>query len=61
MLVAWLLWILCVAGGFGMGAAALLSLSRTGFDPIITLNAGLYLGIGVYGSPRLLRLIRRSL
>jgi hypothetical protein len=57
MLVAWLLWIFCVAGGFYMGGAALLALGD-GFDAVVAASAALYLGVGVYGLPRLLRLVR---
>jgi len=60
MLVAWLLWIFCVAGGFYMGSAALLAL-RSGFDAVVAANAALYLGVGFYGLPRLLRLVRSRL
>jgi len=60
MLVAWLLWIFCVAGGFYMGATALLAM-RGGFDAVVAANAALYLGVGIYGLPRLMRLIRSRL
>ncbi len=61
MLMAWLLWIFCVVGGFFMGSAALLSLKRSGFDWVLAANAALYLGTGLYGLPRLLRLVRKLL
>ena len=58
MLVAWLLWILVVVGGFYMGGMSALALSRRGFDLAVAGNALVYLGIAAYGFPRLLKLVR---
>ena len=58
--MVWLLWIFVVGSGGVMGVASALSLATRGFDLVVALNAALYLGVALYGAPRLLRLISNA-
>jgi hypothetical protein len=47
-------------GGIFMGLAALRSLIEHGFDLLIAMNMALYLGLGLYVLPKLVKLIRKK-
>ena len=53
MFLVYLLWITFVAGGAFMGIAAILFMQENGFSIGVLLNAILYLGIALYGLPKL--------
>lgn len=53
MFVVYLLWITFVAGGLFMGIAAIAFMQEHGFSIAVALNALLYLGIALYGLPKL--------
>lgn len=59
MFMAYLLWGFVVVCGFFMGGASAFMLWRNGFEPVVLGNALLYLGCGVYGLPRLMRLLAK--
>jgi len=53
MFVVYLLWITFVAGGLFVGIAAILFMHDNGFSIAVALNALCYLGIALYGLPKL--------
>lgn len=53
MFLLYLLWITFVAGGAFMGINAILFMSENGFSISVLLNALCYLGIALYGLPKL--------
>jgi len=53
MFVVYLLWITFVAGGLFVGIAAILFMQDNGFSIAVALNALCYLGIALYGLPKL--------
>jgi len=57
MWMVWLLWGTTVIGGLYMGAGATRTLLESGFDAVLAVEAILYLGCAVYGTPKLLRLV----
>jgi len=59
MFVVYLLWITFVLGGAFMGVAAILHLNEHGFDVGVLLNAVVFLGIALYGLPKLYRFVFR--
>ncbi len=56
--MAYLLWITIVGGGAFLGGGALKALFEEGFQPVLALNALLYLGTALYGLPRFVKLFR---
>ena len=59
MFVVYLLWITFVLGGAFMGVSAILHLSQHGFHVGVLLNAIVFLGIALYGLPKLYRFVFR--
>jgi hypothetical protein len=57
MFVVYLLWITFVAGGLFMGINAILTLQEHGFSIAVLLNALCYLGIALYGVPKLYKFV----
>ena len=57
MFVVYLLWITFVAGGLFMGIAAILFMQEQGFSVSVLLNAICYLGIALYGLPKLYKFV----
>lgn len=57
MWMLWLLWLVVVFGGLFMGLGYGLALLDGGFDPVLILNALLYLGCSAYGMPKLCALV----
>lgn len=57
MFVVYLLWVTFVLGGAFMGVSAVRHLSQYGFQLSVLLNAVVYLGIALYGIPKLYRLV----
>ena len=57
MFVVYLLWITFVAGGAFMGVLAILALQTQGFSLAVLLNAVCYLGIALYGLPKLYKFV----
>ena len=57
MFVVYLLWITFVAGGLFMGIAAVLTMQEHGFSIGVLLNAVGYLGIALYGLPKLYKFV----
>lgn len=57
MFVVYLLWITFVAGGAFMGIEAILAMQAQGFSIAVLLNAVCYLGIALYGLPKLYRFV----
>ncbi len=53
MFLLYLLWITFVAGGLFMGIIAILTMQDQGFSVAVALNALCYLGIALYGLPKL--------
>jgi hypothetical protein len=59
MFMVYLLWGFVVVCGFFMGGASALALWRSGLDYAVLGNAIVYLGCGIYGLPRLLKLLNK--
>ena len=57
MFVVYLLWITFVAGGLFMGIAAILTMQEHGFSIAVFLNALCYLGVALYGLPKLYKFV----
>ena len=57
MFVVYLLWITFVAGGLFMGVNAILFMQEHGFSIAVLLNALCYLGIALYGLPKLYKFV----
>jgi hypothetical protein len=57
MFVVYLLWITFVAGGLFMGIAAIAFMQEHGFGIGVALNALCYLGIALYGLPKLYKFV----
>jgi len=57
MFLLYLLWITFVAGGLFMGIVAVLFMQDHGFSIAVTLNALCYLGIALYGLPKLYKFV----
>ena len=57
MFVVYLLWITFVAGGLFIGIAAILFMQENGFSILVALNALCYLGIALYGLPKLYKFV----
>lgn len=57
MFVVYLLWVTFVAGGLFMGVSAILHMQSHGFDIPVLLNALCYLGIALYGLPKLYKFV----
>jgi len=57
MFVVYLLWITFVAGGLFVGIAAILFMQDNGFSIAVALNALCYLGIALYGLPKLYKFV----
>lgn len=59
MFVVFLLWITFVLGGAFMGVSAILHMNEQGFSVGVFLNAVVFLGIALYGLPKLLKFVVR--
>ena len=57
MFLVYLLWITFVAGGLFMGVVAILYMQDQGFSVLVALNALCYLGIALYGLPKLFKFV----
>ena len=57
MFVVYLLWITFVAGGLFMGIVAILFMQEHGFSIAVALNALCYLGVALYGLPKLFKFV----
>lgn len=57
MFVVYLLWITFVFGGAFIGINAVRLLAQQGFDLGIFLNAVVFLGIALYGVPKLFKFV----
>jgi hypothetical protein len=57
MFLVYLLWITFVLGGAFMGITAIRTLSQEGFALAVLLNAICYLGIALYGLPKLYKFV----
>ncbi|MEE4271745.1 MAG: hypothetical protein V2I67_08725 [Thermoanaerobaculales bacterium] len=57
MFVVYLLWVTFVAGGLFVGIAAILFMQDNGFSIAVALNALCYLGIALYGLPKLYKFV----
>lgn len=57
MFVVYLLWVTFVLGGAFMGVTAILHLDEHGFDLGVLLNAVVFLGIALYGLPKLYKFV----
>jgi hypothetical protein len=57
MFVVYLLWVTFVVGGAFMGISAIGLLAQQGFDVGIFLNAVVFLGIALYGVPKLYKFV----
>jgi hypothetical protein len=57
MFVVYLLWVTFVAGGLFMGIAAIVFMQEHGFGLAVALNAICYLGIALYGLPKLFKFV----
>ncbi len=57
MFLVYLLWITFVAGGLFMGIVAILTMQEHGFGIVVLLNALCYLGIALYGLPKLYKFV----
>ena len=57
MFVVYLLWITFVAGGLFMGVTAIQNINQQGFSIALLLNAICYLGIALYGLPKLYKFV----
>ena len=57
MFLVYLLWITFVGGGLFMGVAAALFMQEHGFSFAVLLNALCYLGIALYGLPKLFKYV----
>jgi hypothetical protein len=57
MFVVYLLWITFVAGGLFMGIVAIAFMQENGFSIAVALNALCYLGIALYGLPKLFKFV----
>lgn len=57
MFVVYLLWVTFVLGGAFMGITAIQHLNQEGFQLNVLLSAVVYLGIALYGVPKLYRLV----
>jgi hypothetical protein len=57
MFVVYLLWITFVTGGLFMGVVAILDMQANGFSIGVALNALCYIGIALYGVPKLFKFI----
>ena len=57
MFVVYLLWVTFVLGGAFMGVTAILHLDEQGFDLGVLLNAVAYIGIALYGLPKLAKFV----
>jgi len=57
MFVVYLLWVTFVLCGTCMGVNAIRTLSQSGFDIAVLLNAIIYLGIALYGVPKLYKFV----
>jgi hypothetical protein len=57
MFVVYLLWVTFVAGGLFMGIVAILFMQDHGFSIAVALNALCYLGIALYGLPKLVKFV----
>ena len=57
MFVVYLLWITFVAGGLFMGIVAIQFMQENGFSIGVLLNAVLYLGVALYGLPKLYKFV----
>ncbi len=56
----WFFWLFVLLGGWGMGLGALRVGLRDGFAVATALNAAVWLGCGLYATPRVWRLARRG-
>ena len=59
MLMVYVLWVTFVFGGAYMGFNAVRVLSQQGFELAVFLNAVVYLGIALYGVPKLYKFVFR--
>ena len=57
MFMVYLLWVTFVAGGAFMGINAILFMQDHGFSFAVLLNAVFYLGIALYGVPKLYKFV----
>ena len=57
MFVVYLLWVTFVVCGLFMGIAAILFMQEHGFSISVGLNALCYLGIALYGLPKLYKFV----
>ncbi len=57
MFVVYLLWIVFVSCGAFMGISAIQAIREDGFAWSLLLNAVLFLGIALYGVPKLIKLV----
>lgn len=57
MFVVYLLWVTFVLGGAFMGVSAVRALSERGLEIGVLLSAIVYLGIALYGLPKLYRFV----
>ena len=57
MWMVWLLWATTVIGGLYMGVGSTRTMIESGFDPVLAVEAVIYLGCAGYGTPKLLRLV----
>jgi hypothetical protein len=57
MFLLYLLWIVVVVGGGWMGWQAVRIALHEGPEPLLILNALLYLGCALYGLPKLVKLL----
>jgi hypothetical protein len=57
MFVVYLLWVTFVFGGAFMGVSAIMFINQNGFDVAVLLNAICYLGIALYGLPKLYKFV----
>lgn len=56
MFLFWLLWLIIVGGGFYLGGGYALSYFRGEVGIGALLNAVVYLGVAIYGLPKLVKL-----
>ena len=57
MFLVYLLWVTFVAGGLFMGITAIVTMQEQGFSIAVLLNALCYLGIALYGLPKLYKFV----